>query len=84
MAIYTYIITYPAAVFLCGRPVIAGALAMEAQLDRIQRIWRDERAAVFLEYGILVCLIVAANIGTVQMVGHWAGGQGAFPHAALP
>lgn len=35
----------------------------------IRRLWKDEEAATAVEYGLLVALIAAVVVGTVQTLG---------------
>ena len=39
------------------------------------KFFKDEQGASFLEYTVLLAIILVASILTIRAVGDWAGGQ---------
>ena len=48
---------------------------MSAIKNMVSNFLRDERGASFLEYTVLLGIILVASILTIRAVGDWANGQ---------
>ena len=57
---------------------------MKTLLNLIRSLHDDKSGAAFIEYTVLLGVILVASIATVAAVGTWAGNQWTLLNAALP
>ena len=57
---------------------------MKTLLNLIRSLHDDKSGAAFIEYTVLLGVILVASIATIAAVGGWAGNQWTLLNAALP
>ena len=50
----------------------------------MKKLRRDEDGAAFIEYTVLLGILIVAVIATITLVGTWVNGQWTSLNAALP
>jgi len=57
---------------------------MKTFVTFMRDLHEDKSGAAFIEYTVLLGVILAASIGTIALVGTWTAGQWTDLNAALP